>query len=511
MAAATTTAGGGLRLEGVTKSYGATRALVDVSFEVEAEKIHALLGGNGSGKSTLIKVLAGVVAADAGELRLEGEAQDLRAHTPLRARQLQMHFVHQQNSTFPEMTVAENLSLGRGFEKTVGGLVRWRAVRRRARRILDHFEIDARPDDPLRTLGPAMQMMVAIARALQDQEEGSRSTLVLDEPTASLPTHEVDLLLAALQRYARLGCSILYVTHRLDEVIKVAERSTVLRDGHHVTTTDTSAIDQAELVELIMGKPAAHFERRRRASQAWKGELPVLKGGELGRSGRVELEIRPGELLGIAGMMASGRSTLLRQLFGSGPAPTPTVEFCGEETKIAGPREAMELGIGLLPEDRPREAMFATLSISENLSVAALGDHGRFGRVSRSRELRTARRLMDDFQVVASGATAPIAALSGGNQQKVMLARWLQRRPRLLLLDEPTQGVDVGARAEILDLLREAVDDGMAAVMVSSDFEELALECDRVLVLRDGQIVADLDGDIEEAQLNAFAYASEAA
>ncbi len=498
-----------LRLEGLSKAYGATQALRDVSLTVEPGTIHALLGGNGSGKSTLIKVLAGVVPADAGRLLVAGAAHDLRTQTPARARQLRLHFVHQQSSTFPAMTVAENLSLGRGFETAVGGRVDWAAVRRRARGVLERFEIEARPDDLLATVGPATQMMVAIARALQDDEADAGGTLVLDEPTASLPAHEVELLLTTLQRCADRGYAVVYVTHRLDEVLRVADRGTVLRDGRVVAAVDPRSVGHDELVELIMGRPAQRLVRER-------GDLRdaapvVLRGAGLGRSGGVALEARAGEVVGVAGIMGSGRTTLLRQLFGLGPGTPPTIELDGRRTTVAGPREAMRHGIAYLPEDRPREAMFAQLSIAENLSIAALGRHASHGCVSRASERRAARSIMSELRVDRAAETAPISSLSGGNQQKVMLARWLQRRPRVLLLDEPTQGVDAGARVEIHQLVRRAVDGGAAAVIVSSDFEELALVCDRAIVLRDGAVAAELDDDIDEERLNALAYARQAA
>lgn len=498
----------GLRLEGVSKSYGATRALDDVSFAVASGTIHALLGGNGSGKSTLIKILAGVVQADRGRVRLAGEPRNLRAHSAAQARELRMHFVHQQSSMFPAMSVAENLSFGRGFERAFAGCISWGQVRSRARRVLDRFGIDADPDEPLSNLGPATQMMVAIARALQDEESEADSILVLDEPTASLPSHEVGFLLDTLQQCAARGCTIVYVTHRLEEVLRVADRVTVLRDGRVVVTCDRGRMSHDELVELIMGEPV---RRKKRLPRSRAGaSVPALRARGLGRGGAIDLDVRAGEIVGIAGMMSSGRTSLLRQLLGVVPSESATIEICGEPAAIAGPREAIAHGIAYLPEDRPRDAMFSTLTIAENLSIAALDRHGRRGWTSRASELNAAVKLMSAFHVVGAAADAPVAALSGGNQQKVMLARWLQRMPTLLLLDEPTQGVDYGARAEIHELIRSAAERGAGVLLVSSDFEELAHECDRVLVLRDGRIVAELDREIREEDLNRLAYASEA-
>ncbi|MCW2952983.1 MAG: transporter related protein [Conexibacter sp.] len=501
-----------LRLHGIAKAYGNTQALRGASLEVSRGTIHALLGGNGSGKSTLIKVLAGVVPADAGEIELGGVVHDARAQTAVRARAAGLQFVHQQDSTFPELTVAENLALGRGFETGVGGRVRWSKLHERAAKVLERFEIDADPDAELRSIGSANQMMVAIARALQDQEDAHDGVLVLDEPTARLPRHEVALLLGALGRYARAGQTIVYVTHRLDEVIRVADEATVLRDGAVVATLGRAEITRERLVELILGDAGAAIVRAADASErvvaAEQGAL-VLEADGLGGDGAC-LELRAGEVVGVAGVLGSGRTSLLRGLFGMGEEPPSGVRIDGEPADVGDCRAAMAAGIAYVPEDRTADAAFADLSIAENLSLSTLPTYTRFGRMDGREEKAGARALMSSFLVRAESEEAPLSSLSGGNQQKVILARWLQRRPRVLLLDEATQGVDVGARAEIHGLIRRAVDDGATALLVSSDFEELVAACDRAIVVRDGRVVADLPRDqLREDMLNAAVYGQE--
>lgn len=503
-----------LSISGVHKSYGATKALTDACLQARRGTIHALVGGNGSGKSTLIKILAGVVPADSGRLSLGGDERDLSSHTARDARALGLHFVHQENSTFPDLTVAENLSVGRGFETGLAGRVRWGAVRRRAAEVLKRFEIAADPDARLSSLSSATQMMVAIARALQDTDEKHEGVLVLDEPTASLPTHEVEVLLAALRRYAEQGHTILYVTHRLQEVLGNAHEGTVLRDGKFVGTFDPATVGHDELVTMIMGQPIAPTVARSSKDAETEGTVQrnvVLRATGLGvGADQPDLVVHAGEVVGVAGILGSGRTRLLRQIFGVVPFAGASLEVDGRLVSLKGPTSAMKHGIAYVPENRPKEGAFRDLPISRNLSVAALPEHTSFWRVSSRSERSAARSLISDLGVKTASESAPLSSLSGGNQQKVILARWMQRKPRVLLLDEPTQGVDVGARADIHALIRAAANEGMGVVLVSSDFEELAAASDRVVVLQDGRIVAEVtNAPVSEAALNELVYSVE--
>jgi ribose transport system ATP-binding protein len=487
-----------LRVEGVYKAFDATQALADVSFELRRGSVHALLGGNGSGKSTLIKVLAGVEPADAGTIEIGGATHDLRWMTPARAREAGLHFVHQQRSTFPELSVTDNLSIGHGFETGSLGRIEGRRARRRAAAVLERFQIDVHPDQALGELGPANQTMVAIARALQDQDDESEGVLVLDEPTASLPAPEVDQLLSALRRYAAAGQAIVYVTHRLEEVFVVADRATLLRDGRLVDTVEPRSLTHESLVELMMGRTVEQISRLR-------GEAPgpvVIEAKKLsaGPLKEVDLVACEGEIVGIGGLIGSGRSTLLRTLFGVGVVAGGEILIDGEPQRSRAPGEAMAAGIAYVPEDRQREAAFPQLSVGENLAVTVIPEYWHRGVLNRRRERRDALELFDSYSIVAESDEAPLSSLSGGNQQKVMVARWLRRNPRLLLLDEPTQGVDVGARAEIYELIHRAVSGGAAALFASSDFEELAQICDRVIVLRKGAVVAEIRAEELQAE-----------
>ena len=499
-----------LRAEQVSKAFGATQALDGVSLELGRGTVHALLGGNGSGKSTLIKAIAGVEPADAGELEIRGERHELPSMSPARAREAGLHFVHQQRSTFPGLTVTENLSIGRGFETGAGGRIAWRRARQRAAAVLERFQIAVDPDTELGRLGPATQTMVAIARALQDQEGDADGVLLLDEPTASLPAPEAALLLEALRRYAAAGQAVVYVTHRLEEVFAVADRATLLRDGRVVAVVEPGQIEHDELVELMMGRSVEQIERLRGRPEG----RAILSGHGLaaGSLTPLDLDVRAGEIVGLAGLIGAGRSTLLKALFGVVPLESGEVRVDGERRRINSPPEAMAARFAYVPEDRQRDAAFPDLSVGENLSLTVLPSYWRRGVLNRRAERRDTLGLLSSFLIDAESDAAPLRSLSGGNQQKVVLARSLRRGPRVLLLDEPTQGVDVAARAEIYELVHRAVADGAVALVASSDFEELARICDRVLVLRKGRVVSELrDGDLDADRIARLANAKVAA
>lgn len=496
-----------LRVSALSKTFPGTKALDSVSLEVHAGEIHALLGGNGSGKSTLIKVLAGVYTGDpGGEIEVAGVRAPSDGFSPARARSAGLHFVHQNPAVFPSLTVAENLAIGRGFDTGPGGWIRWRSQHRRAEEVLERFHIDARPQTPVDALRPADRTMIAIARALQDQDGSAEGVLVLDEPTASLPAPEVRLLLDALRRYAAAGQTIVYVSHRLDEVLDIADRVSVLRDGRHVGTVHIAETDEAGLIGMIVGRSLDRVFPD--MPEPAEGDV-VLEGCHLagGPLRDVSFSLQRREVLGIAGLLGSGRTELLQMIFGAQQVTGGELLLGGSPVRFSHPKEAMRAGIAYVPEDRTADAAFADMSVRENLSAAEVGRYYSGLRLRHGRERDDARRTIADFLVKTPSDEVPLATLSGGNQQKVMLARWLRRRPEILLLDEPTQGVDVNARAEIYGLVRNAVEAGTSVILVTSDFDELAHVCDRALVLRQGRIVAELrPPHLESVRLTELAY-----
>ncbi|MDF5755124.1 sugar ABC transporter ATP-binding protein [Spongiactinospora sp. TRM90649] len=489
-------AGAAIRLSGITKTFDGVPVLRDVACTITPGSVHALLGGNGSGKSTLLKILAGVHQADqGGTITIHGRAHATGSYGPAIARRSGLRFVHQDLGLVPDLTVSENFALEGGYPRRAGMAISWRELRRSAGEILERAHVDVDPQRLVRDLRPSDRTLVAIARALRDGDEngGEHVTLVLDEPTASLSQHEAGVLLDAIRRCRSRGQTIVYVSHRLPEVLEIADRIAVLRDGVLVAEQSAADLDESAIVTLMTGE-----EMRRQtlgAGPAADAEtvltVDALAAGPLRE---VSLSVRRHEIVGIAGLLGSGRSTLLRTLFGQANPDRGGFEVDGVPARFRSPRDAIRRGVALVPEDRGRDAAFADLPLWENVSATVIGRYWSGWRMARASERRDAVHLIETFGIRSATADAPFAHLSGGNQQKAVLARWLRLDPRLLLLDEPTQGVDAPARADIHDLVRRHVARGNAALVVSSDFEELETLCHRVIVLRDGAQVAELHG-----------------
>jgi ribose transport system ATP-binding protein len=483
---------GPLSVLGVSKSFGANQALREATFALGSGEIHALVGANGSGKSTLIKILAGVQGGDTGAIQVGGETFGADSFTAAQSRRAGIRVVHQQDFVLPDLTVAENLALGRGFECTRFGRIRWRQQRKRAEQVLERFQIAASPDQELASTRPATQAMIAIARALQDQENTDEGVLILDEPTAALPQEEATILFEALTRYAQAGQSILFVSHRLEEVLNHTQNVTILRDGKVLGSWASGDLDHDFLAEKIAGRSLHSLHESLQGSEAAGSTLLEVRGLSGGPVKGVDFSVRAGEVLGIGGLLGSGRSTVLKLLFGLIPLDEGEVRLREAPITVGSPRQAMRQGFAYVPEDRLKESAFPELTVSENMSIAALDRYWRRGRLRLRRERSDTRNLVGDFAIKCSSTQDDLASLSGGNQQKVILARWMRREPTVLLLDEPTQGVDVGSRAEIYALIKRVTAEGSAVVLVSSDAEEIDLLCDRIIVLRQGRISAAL-------------------
>ncbi|MCW2848451.1 MAG: transporter related protein [Marmoricola sp.] len=484
-----------MSLRGVTKTFAGTRALRRVDVDFFPGQIHAVCGENGSGKSTMIKILAGVYEADpGGTVTLNGEEFAADKLTPGLAHRQGVRVVHQDLGVFPELTVEENLAINGGFQTGFLGNIRWLRQHRSTEQLLRDFKIPARPTSTLAELSLAARTEVAIARSLRDQDDRGRGLLILDEPTAALPVTQVESLLTSLRDLAASGQSILYVSHRLDEVLSLADCVSVLRDGELVGTFATSELDESRLIDLMLGRAVHKALEHEPVSFAG---TPVFKVENLvaGPLKGVSFDVHPGELLGVAGVMGSGRSTLLKSIFGVIKAESGAYTLDGQPLAASSPKIAMQAGIAMVPEHRLRDASFGNESVDMNISIGVIGSYWRRLVVARRSLRRDSDRLISDFRVKVPSGRSLMSSLSGGNQQKVIVARWLRRKPRLVLLDEPTQGVDVGARAEIYNILRRATQEGAAAVLVASDFQEMAQVVDRAIVIRNGRVVAELRGD----------------
>ena len=480
-----------LQIGGLSKTFGATRALIDASLDIRPGEIHALVGQNGSGKSTLIKTLAGYHAPDPGShAELDGTPFNLGQAVPDGLR-----FVHQDLGLVLELNAMDNLALHGGFAHGAMGRVRWREQAEDTHRVLARFGIDLDIHRPLAAATPVERTVVAIAAALQGWHGGS-GVLVLDEPTAVLPHDEVERLFAMVREVRSAGTSVLYVSHRLDEIFELADRVTVLRGGRVIGTHAVSDIDAAGLASEMVGE---EVDPDYRAPVAARPDAPVvLEARDVhGRWLRgVDLDVHRGEILGIAGLAGAGVLELPYVIAGCAPhAVTGRIRLPERSDEWTDASDARDLDIPLVPADRGREGIVAEFAVSENLSLSVLGRLGRRGHLDKRAEAQLVEEWTRRLGVVAAGPGAPIATLSGGNQQKVVVARCLVRDPALLVLCEPTAGVDIGTRVAIYDLIAELSRNGLTVVLSSSDAGDVLAMCTRVVVLRGGQVAAELGGD----------------
>jgi ribose transport system ATP-binding protein len=485
-----------LSVRAFSKSFYGKRVLHAADLDVMAGEVHALLGQNGSGKSTLIKCLSGYHAPEQGAKLVVGGTEVALPLDPTKPRVLGLAFVHQQLGLAPDLTVLENLRVGRlttGF----GWRIRWRENERQVREALAMVGLEhVGAHQLVGSLSEVERALVAVARALQELGEAGSGVLVLDEPTAYLPRDGVERLFGAIENVTASGAGVLFVTHRLEEVMQVADRVTVLRDGVRVATRDRESLRERELVELIVGRPMSEL-------YPVPGEVRddvVLAVEDASGSGVAgfSLRLHRGETVGLTGLVGMGQETIPYLLFGADPSPSGRIETPGGSCDLVAlrPARAIELGIGLLPGDRLRNGGAPAATARENITLTTVGDYFRHGRIEQRRERRAVRDLMEALDVRPPDPEHVFAELSGGNQQKVVLAKWFAARPRVLLMHEPTQGVDVGARQDVFSHIRRFTDSGGAVVIASSEYEDLAHLCDRVIVFRDGRPVAELRGDL---------------
>ncbi len=497
-----------LEITGLSKSFGGVRALESVDLRVAPGEIHGLVGRNGSGKSTLIKVLAGYHSPDPGaQLKVAGREVPLPVHARALS-QLGLSFVHQDLGLVANLSILENMRVGR-YRSRFAWNIDWRMERRAVAGALARFEVGAPLDAPISSLSALDRALVAIARAFTDAGANERGVIILDEPTAYLPADGVERLFSALRQLAHSGTAIVLVSHRLEEMFQLTERVTVLRDGNLIATTATSELDEDRLVELILGH-AVESVGHENLPRLGEVTLSVrkLSGGSVSD---VNFDVHRGEILGLAGLIGMGQAEVPYLLYGECPARAGTVQLRGEDVAVTSlhPRRATQLGIVLLPADRLGKSGIGPLSIRENVSLPVLRNFFERGRLRRGREVAYVSRLLSDYGVRPPLPDNQLATLSGGNQQKALLGKWLRTEPAVMLLDEPSQGVDIGARQEIFQRLRRAAGAGGAFVMSSSDLGDLAGVCDRVLVFRYGRIVGELSGAaLEEDRLTELVYSS---
>jgi len=471
-----------VELRSISKRFGATQALSDVSLAVAGGEVHALVGENGAGKSTLVKILAGVHVPDAGETLLDGVEVQLRS--PAQARHLGIAVVHQEPRLFPDLTVAENVFMA--HPPMARFSIDWAAMSDATAEIFRELEVHVDPAAVVRGLSMADQQLIEIAKALSTEAR----LLILDEPTASLSLHETERLFAIVERLRSRGTSVLFVSHRLEEVFVLCERATILRDGRHVLTAATSELTTAELIRQMVGRAVTLFPKK----ESKVGEI-LLEVDRLGRDDAfrdVSFVVRSGEILGFAGLVGAGRTEIARVLFGVDRADAGSVRLDGKTVAFRNPGAALEAGIAYLPEDRHQNGLVLDFPIDANVSLPILDRIFPRLVIRRSVERRLAEEQARRLSIRMQSVDQLAAALSGGNQQKVVLAKWLAAEPRVLILDEPTRGIDIGAKVEVHRIISELAASGLAIILISSDLPEVLAMSDRLVVMHEGTITAEL-------------------
>lgn len=485
-----------LIMSGIGKSFPGVRALYNVDFKLRHGEIHGLMGENGAGKSTLVKVLTGVYPLDQGSVKLNGKPVVIRS--PQDAQKHGISTVYQEVNLCPNITVAENLFLGREPRKM--GLIDWKQMNRKAAELLQELNISADSTAQLDSCSIAIQQMIAIARAVNTK----CTILILDEPTSSLDTEEVGKLFTLMRQLKNNGVGIIFITHFLEQAYEICDRITVLRNGELVGEFEVANLPRLELVTKMMGKEIENLSSLNvdKDESKYEGEVPVVEARELSsgasKVARFDLKMYKGEVVGFSGLLGSGRSELVRAIYGADKATEGQLYIKGKKTRIRKPLDAMKKGMAYLPEDRKVDGIFADLSVRENIIIALQAKHGMFKRMSRKEMEKYADEYIALLNIKTASKETPIKSLSGGNQQKVILARWLLTNPEFMILDEPTRGIDVGTKTEIQKLILKLAAEGKSVAFISSEMDEMLRTCSRMVVMRDRYKV----GELTQSDLN---------
>lgn len=475
-----------IRFDRISKSYAGVQALDDVSFNVSPGSVHALVGENGAGKSTLMKILAGAVRPDDGSIEIDGAP--IRLGNAREAQQSGVAIVYQEFNLIPHLSVGENIHLGRWPHHRAGGLIRFCELERRTRELLEELNLALQPSATVSSLSVAQQQMVEIAKALSLDAK----VLILDEPSAILTPHELASLFAIVRKLIARGVSVIYISHRLDEIFELADTVTVLRDGRHISTRPIHEVNRRQLISECVGR-SLEEEYPGRQIELGKVALRVESLSHRGAFSDVSFQIRAGEVLAFSGLVGSGRSSLAQAIFGALRPVTGSVTVNGVKGPFNSPISAMSAGIAFVPEDRRRQGLLFARPVRENLTLSHRADSATLGLINSTRERNLAQRRMSLCSIKSAGTESPAATLSGGNQQKLLLARWLDRPYSVMILDEPTRGVDVGAKAEIYELINAVASRGTAILMISSDLPEAIGMADRIAVMCRGHLAGILD------------------
>lgn len=487
-----------LEFQHITKEYPGTVALDDVSISFLPGEVHALCGENGAGKSTLIKTCSGAISPTSGKILIEGREFDRL--TPVSSQENGVAVIYQEFNLVNELSIAENVFIGSPICK--GIVPDFKAMEKKTQELFDTFHLDMDPKTPVKDLSVGLQQMVEIAKAV------SRHTkiLIMDEPTAPLTNSEVEVLMEMIQNLKKSGVTVVYISHRLEEIFRISDRVSVLRDGKLIKTMQTEDTDKNELIRYMVGREVTESYPARKLHEP--GEV-ILETKELTGNGvrNISFSVRKGEVLGIGGIMGAGRTELAQLLFGYRRVESGEIWYKGQKIHLNSPVDAARIGIALVPEDRKQQGAILDLSIKDNITMSMLKRICSLGFINQRKEQEIAQKYRQDIGIKTASLDAPVSSLSGGNQQKVILSKWLAAAPELIILDEPTRGIDVGAKSEIYTLINQMVERGMAIIMITSEMEELIGMSDRIIVLSEGMLTADLAKDKFDKETILF-YAS---
>ncbi|NRF91641.1 sugar ABC transporter ATP-binding protein [Paenibacillus frigoriresistens] len=470
-----------LEMKGISKSFPGVKVLEQVDFTLHRGEVHALMGENGAGKSTLMKILGGIYTKDSGSITVNGNVYDIAS--PSMAQNLGIVIIHQELNMVPHLTVMENIFLGREFTYGKSKLINWRRMRQESHRYLSQLGLNIDPGTLVNKLSVGQQQMVEIAKALSMKAE----ILVLDEPTAALTDREIEALFLVISSLKEKGVGMIYISHRMEEIFRICDQVTVMRDGHYIGTEYIANTTMDHLVKMMVGR---EIKDRFPKVKVTLGEEKLTVGGltQKGKLHDISLTVRAGEIVGIAGLMGAGRTELAKALFGVTPIDRGTISINGKPVSIHKPIDAIHAGIGLITEDRKDEGLLLPLSVNDNLALPNLKILSSFGFMNRSKERELSDSMIKKLLIKTPNSEQKVGSLSGGNQQKVVIGKWLATNPQVLILDEPTRGVDIGAKKEIYDLMNELVSQGVAILMISSELPEVLGMSDRILVMHEGKI-----------------------
>ncbi|KQX48378.1 sugar ABC transporter ATP-binding protein [Paenibacillus sp. Root444D2] len=488
-----------LEMKGISKSFPGVKVLEQVDFTLHRGEVHALMGENGAGKSTLMKILGGIYTKDSGSITVNGNVYDIAS--PSMAQNLGIVIIHQELNMVPHLTVMENIFLGREFTYGKSKLINWRRMRQESHRYLSQLGLNIDPGTLVNELSVGQQQMVEIAKALSMKAE----ILVLDEPTAALTDREIEALFLVIASLKEKGVGMIYISHRMEEIFRICDQVTVMRDGHYIGTEYIANTTMDHLVKMMVGR---EIKDRFPKVKVTLGEEKLTVNGltQKGKLHDISLTVRAGEIVGIAGLMGAGRTELAKALFGVTPIDRGTISINGKPVSIHKPIDAIHAGIGLITEDRKDEGLLLPLSVNDNLALPNLKILSSFGFMNRSKERELSDSMIKKLLIKTPNSEQKVGSLSGGNQQKVVIGKWLATNPQVLILDEPTRGVDIGAKKEIYDLMNELVSQGVAILMISSELPEVLGMSDRILVMHEGKISGEFtqeDASQEKIMLSA--------